>query len=115
MPPSLLCDASASARGEQPACALNLSSSLYSSRDCSPEQSSTAVSLPRCGLRSLVPPRRCEGHGRVRQTALIAPRLVPEPLVRAGRGAQKGRGGTDVAGERAVVGVSTAGRLWARG
>jgi hypothetical protein len=33
-----------------------------------------------------VPPRRCEGHGRVRQTALIAPKLVPEPLVaRCGR------------------------------
>jgi hypothetical protein len=30
--------------------------------------------------------RQCEGHGRVRQTALIAPRLVPEPLVpRRGR------------------------------
>jgi hypothetical protein len=57
------------------------SSSLYSSRDCSPEQSSAAVSLPRRGLRSLVPPSRCEGHGRVCQTALIAPRLVPEPLV----------------------------------
>jgi hypothetical protein len=28
---------------------------------------------------------------------------------RAGRGAQKGRGGSNVAGERAVVGVSTAG------
>jgi hypothetical protein len=57
------------------------SSSLYSSRDCSPKQSSAAVSLPRRGLRSLVPPRRCEGHGRVPQTALILPRLVPEPLV----------------------------------
>jgi hypothetical protein len=39
------------------------SSLLYSSRDCSPEQSSAAVSPPRRGLRSLVPPRRCEGHG----------------------------------------------------
>jgi hypothetical protein len=34
---------------------LTWSSSLYSSRDCSPEQSSVAVSLPRRGLRSLVP------------------------------------------------------------
>jgi hypothetical protein len=34
---------------------------------------------------------------------------------RAGRRAQKGRGGSDVAGERAVVGVSTAGRSWAGG
>jgi hypothetical protein len=31
----------------------------------------------------------------------------------AGRGAQKGRGGLDVAGERAVVGASTVGRSWA--
>jgi hypothetical protein len=41
------------------------SSSLYSSLDCSPKQSSAAVSLPRRGLRSLVPLHRCEGHGRV--------------------------------------------------
>jgi hypothetical protein len=34
---------------------------------------------------------------------------------RAGRGAQKGRGGSDVAGERAFVGASTTGRSWARG
>jgi hypothetical protein len=34
---------------------------------------------------------------------------------RVGRGAQKGRGGSDVAGERADVGASTAGRSWARG
>jgi hypothetical protein len=32
-----------------------------------------------------------------------------------GRGAQKGRGGSDVARERAVVGASTVGRLWAGG
>jgi hypothetical protein len=38
-------------------------SPLCSSRDCSPEQSSVAVSPPRRGLHSLVPPRRCEGHG----------------------------------------------------
>jgi hypothetical protein len=56
-------------------------SSLCSSRDCSPEQSSAAVSPLRRGLRSLVPPRRRKGHRRVRQTPLIAPRLVPEPLV----------------------------------
>jgi hypothetical protein len=65
------------------------SSSHYSSHDCSSEQSSAAVSPPRRSLRSLVPPRRCEGHGRVCQTALIAPRLVPEPLVpRRGRPAR---------------------------
>jgi hypothetical protein len=56
-------------------------SSLYSSRDCSPEQSSAAVSPLRHGLRPLVPLRQRVGHGRVRQTALVAPRLVPEPLV----------------------------------
>jgi hypothetical protein len=54
---------------------------LCSSHDCSPEQSSAVVSPLRRGLRSLVPPRRREGHGRVSQTPLIAPRLVPEPLV----------------------------------
>jgi hypothetical protein len=32
-------------------------------RDCSPKQSSAAVSPLRHGLRSLVPPRQCEGHG----------------------------------------------------
>jgi hypothetical protein len=56
-------------------------SSLYSSRDCSPEQSSAAISPLRRGLCPLVPLRQCEGHGRVHQTALIVPRLVPEPLV----------------------------------
>jgi hypothetical protein len=46
------------------------SSSLYSSRDCSPEQSSATVS-PLCrGLRPLVPLRQREGHGRVRQPGL---------------------------------------------
>jgi hypothetical protein len=58
-----------------------LLSSLYSSRDCSPEQSSATVSPHRRGLRPLVPLRQRVGHGRVRQTSLIAPRLVPEPLV----------------------------------
>jgi hypothetical protein len=56
-------------------------SSLYSSHDCSSEQSSAAVSPLHRGLRSLVPPCRREGHGRVRQTPLIAPRLIPESLV----------------------------------
>jgi hypothetical protein len=55
-------------------------SSLCSSRDCSPEQSSAAVSPLRCGLRPLVLLRQRVGHGRVRQTSLIVPRLVPEPL-----------------------------------
>jgi hypothetical protein len=55
------------------------SSPLYSSRDCSPEQSSVVVS-PLCGgLRPLVPLRQREGHGRVRQIARIAPRPVPKP------------------------------------
>jgi hypothetical protein len=55
------------------------SSPLYSSRDCSPEQSSVAVS-PLCrDLRPLVPLRQREGHGRVRQITRIAPRLVPKP------------------------------------
>jgi outer membrane translocation and assembly module TamA len=34
---------------------------------------------------------------------------------RAGRGVQKGRGGSVVAGERADVSASTTGRSWARG
>jgi hypothetical protein len=53
---------------------------LCSSRNCSPEQSSVAVSPLRRGLRPLVLLRQCVRHGRVRQTSLIAPRLVPEPL-----------------------------------
>jgi hypothetical protein len=55
------------------------SSPLYSSRDCSPEQSSVAVSPLHRGLRPLVPLRQREGHGRVRQITRIAPRLVPKP------------------------------------
>jgi hypothetical protein len=55
------------------------SSPLYSSRDCSPEQSSAAVSPLRRGLRPLVPLRQREGYGRVRQIARIAPRPVPKP------------------------------------
>jgi hypothetical protein len=59
-----------------------------SSRDCSLEQSSAAVSPFRRGLRSLVPSGRRVGHGRVCQTSLIALRLVPDPLVpRRGRSA----------------------------
>jgi hypothetical protein len=64
-------------------------SSLYSSREYSPEQSSAAFSPLRRGLRPLVPLRQRVGHGRVRQISLIAPRLVPEPLVpRRGRSAR---------------------------
>jgi hypothetical protein len=55
------------------------SSPLYSSRDCSSEQSSAAVSPLRRGLRPLAPLRQREGHGRVRQIARIAPRPVPKP------------------------------------
>jgi hypothetical protein len=54
---------------------------LCLARDCSPELLRAAVSLPRRVQRPLVPPHRREGHGRVRQTAQIAPRLVPEPLM----------------------------------
>jgi hypothetical protein len=55
------------------------SSPLYSSRNCSLEQSSTAVSPLHRGPRPLVPLRQREGHGRVRQIARIAPRPVPKP------------------------------------
>jgi hypothetical protein len=55
------------------------SSLLYSSRDCSPEQSSAAVSLLRRGLRPLTPLRQREGHGRVRKITRIAPRPAPKP------------------------------------
>jgi hypothetical protein len=83
-PPSLLRDSSASPQGEKPARTLIWLSPLCCSRDCSrdwsPEQSRAAVSPPRCGLRSLVPLRQREGHGRVRQTALNAPKLNPKPL-----------------------------------
>jgi hypothetical protein len=54
---------------------------LCSSRDCSLEQSSAAVSPLRRGLRPVVLLRQRVGHGRVRQTALVVPRLVPELLV----------------------------------
>jgi hypothetical protein len=50
-------------------------------RNCSPEQASVAVNPPFRVQRPLVLPCRRGGHGRVRQTPLIAPRLVPEPLV----------------------------------
>jgi hypothetical protein len=49
-------------------------------RDCSPELLRAAVSPPRRVQRPLVLPHRHEGHGRVRQTALNAPELVPKPL-----------------------------------
>jgi hypothetical protein len=57
------------------------SSPLCCSRNCSPEQSSAAVSPPCCGLRSLMPLRQREDHGRTRQIPPIAPGLNPEPLV----------------------------------
>jgi hypothetical protein len=50
------------------------------SRDCSPELPRAAVIPPHRGLRPLVPLRQREGHGRVRQTVLIAPRLAPKHL-----------------------------------
>jgi hypothetical protein len=50
---------------------------------------------------------RARGFGRVREWERGGER--------AGHGAQKGRGGADVAGERAVVGASTARRSWAGG
>jgi hypothetical protein len=50
---------------------------LCCSRDCSPELPRAAVSLPRRGLRPLVPLRQREGHGRVCQTVLIAPGYPP--------------------------------------
>jgi hypothetical protein len=52
---------------------------LNISRDCSPEQSSATVSPLQRGLRPLVPLRRHDTHGRVRQTALNTPRPVPKP------------------------------------
>jgi hypothetical protein len=55
------------------------SSPLYSSRDCSSEQSSAAVSPLRRGLHPLAPLRQREGNGQVRQIARIAPRSVPKP------------------------------------
>jgi hypothetical protein len=55
------------------------SSPLYSSRDCSLEQSSAVVSPLLRGPRPLVPLRQREGHGRVRQITRIAPRPIPKP------------------------------------
>jgi hypothetical protein len=57
------------------------SSLLCCSRNCSPEQSSAVVSSPCRGLRSLMPLRQREGHGRTRQIPPIALGLNPEPLV----------------------------------
>jgi hypothetical protein len=71
--------------------------------NCSPEQSSDAVS-PLCrGLRSLVPPCRREGHGQVRQTPLIAPKLVPEPLVLCRGGSARLRRTPDAGPSGAIV------------
>jgi hypothetical protein len=53
---------------------------LCCSRDCSSELSCAAVGPPRRVQRPLVLPRRREGHGRVRQTALNVPELAPMPL-----------------------------------
>jgi hypothetical protein len=50
-------------------------------RDCSPQLPHTAVSPPRRVQRPLVLPRRRDAHGRVRQTALNAPKLNSETLV----------------------------------
>jgi hypothetical protein len=47
---------------------------------CSLELPHAAISLPRRVQRPLVLPRRCDAHGRVRQTTLNAPELVPKPL-----------------------------------
>jgi hypothetical protein len=79
-PPSLPRDSSASPRGEQPAHALNLAFIAWLARDCSPELPHAAVSPPRCVQCPLVLPRRCDAHGRVRQTTLNALELVPKPL-----------------------------------
>jgi hypothetical protein len=49
-------------------------------RDCSPELIRAAVIPPRRVQRPLVLPRRRDAHGRVRQTALNAPELVPNSL-----------------------------------
>jgi hypothetical protein len=49
-------------------------------RDCSPELPRASVSLPRCVQRPLVLPCQRDAHGRVCQTALNAPELVPNPL-----------------------------------
>jgi hypothetical protein len=49
-------------------------------RDYSLELPRAAVSPPRRVQRPLVLPRRRDAHGRVRQTTLYAPELVPKPL-----------------------------------
>jgi hypothetical protein len=53
---------------------------LCCSRDCSLELSRAAVSPPRRVQRLLVLPRRRDAHGRVRQTTLNTPELIPKPL-----------------------------------
>jgi hypothetical protein len=54
--------------------------SLLPAHDCSPELPRAAVSLPRRVQHPLVLLHRHDAHGRVRQTALNAPELVPKPL-----------------------------------
>jgi hypothetical protein len=49
-------------------------------RDCSLELPRAAVSPLRRVQRPLVLPRQRDAHGRVRQTALNVPELVPKPL-----------------------------------
>jgi hypothetical protein len=64
----------------------NLSAPLFWSflpwlaHNCSPELPRAAVSPSRRGQHPLVPPRWRDGHGRVRQIALNAPKLNPKPL-----------------------------------
>jgi hypothetical protein len=53
---------------------------LCCSRDSSLELSRATVSPPRRVQRLLVLSRRRDTHGRVRQTALNTPELVPKPL-----------------------------------
>jgi hypothetical protein len=48
--------------------------------DCSPELIRATVSPPRCVQHPLVLQRQRDAHGRVRQTALNAPKLFPKPL-----------------------------------
>ena len=49
-------------------------------RNCSSELPRAAVSPPRRVQRPLVLPRRRDAHGRVCQTTLNTPELVPKPL-----------------------------------
>jgi hypothetical protein len=80
-PPALPRDPALPLKVRNPPTPLIWSLLLYCSRDCSPELSRTAVSLPRRVQCLLLPPRRRDAHGRVRQTTLIVPELNPNPLV----------------------------------